>query len=436
MIQINYDRNTDQAVPEGVVRLPYSKSMAARALIISYIKGEPAPVLEGELCDDTRHLAMATDRLRSYIPNLPDYIKAYEEAEEKEGKSGTCNDVIKIEEPFDMGEGATTLRFFTALVAAIPGLEVELRCSPVLARRPISPLLDALRERGADIVGIDKTDYPPLYIKGKRLHGGVVDIKSKISSQFLSALMMTDKLWEGEAEYSDSNVCSQPYVAMTRYMLESAGAVEIEQDWSGAAFFYEAFLLTKLKTLEIGALAPPDNSIQGDSRCAEIFSTLGIITEFKDDGVAILKKEEGVLEEIVKSRKPLHLNMENTPDLVLPVAVAMAMSGVRFEIGGIKALAYKESNRIMSLQNEFEKIGIALQTDDDNIRWNGEILPVAENEVVECWNDHRIAMSFAPVAAKTGYITLRGEECVNKSFPDYFNQLEKLGYKTRKIFKK
>lgn len=422
LIQINYNKYTKPEEEKTAIELPGSKSMAARKLILDYIEGRPKSDFPLPLCDDTERLAVAIDRLRDKIPDLPLYMRQYN-AMGNEGKP------IVFEEPFDLGDGGTSFRFFIALFASIPGVEEEVTCSPQMARRPIAPLIEALTDIGAQIKTKDCSPYPPFVITGKKLETALVNVGGEQSSQYASALFMASLLWGGKPRIYYRAEKSKPYMEMTVKMMEVVGDREIEPDWSAASYFYELLLMSNIEKIEFARLTPPWRSVQGDAACAEIFGKLGIETIFREDGSAMIKRRKGALEALVMSKKTIAIDLSETPDLAPSLAVGMALAGIRFRLEGLELLRYKESNRLVSLKNEMEKIGIDVAATDSTIQWNGAVLPVGEGETIDSWGDHRIVMAFAPVAAQKGYISIKGWECVRKSFPEYFVELEKLGFK-------
>lgn len=430
MVQVVYDKAWNPGNGFATVTLPSSKSMAARKLILDYIKGVGKDYSVETNCEDTVQLQNAIRKLGEKIPDLKDYLIRWSETQ----KNGGWSDKVIFENGFDLGDGGTSLRFFIALVASIPGFEGEVRCGEQLKSRPIKPLIDVMQSLGADIQYIEKEGYAPIYIKGRKLHGGELVIDNSISSQFVSALLLVQSLWDGESDIIPSSGNSLPYIEMTKRMV-AAEATEIEPDWSAAAFIYEIALLKKGDggDIKINRLCNPQKSVQGDSRCAQIFENLGVVTEFCQDGSVILSVDRGVVDALVRSKATVELEMEDVPDLVPAVAVALSLSEIRFNIKGVGNLKYKESNRLESLKTELEKVGVSVEVSPDSIAWRGKRYPTGENEVVESWGDHRIAMAFAPVAIKRGYISIKGEECVSKSFPDYFDQLKNLGFDVHAI---
>lgn len=405
-----------------VVCVPLSKSMAARALILDYIRGEER---ERDLpdCADTRDLAAAISRLKGYIPNLPDYIAVCHE-----GKGGAP---VHIKEGFDMGSGATSLRFFLALVASIPGLKTELRCSEQLKSRPIMPLIKVLREFGADIVCKDREGYPPMMVTGGRLSGGRADLPVGITSQYLSALMLVEQLWDNKLsyDYDESEQVSLPYLNMTAYMVRRSGESEIEADWSAAAFFYEMAVLAEGMEIEIVGLKGPGHSVQGDSRCAEIFRKLGVVTEFLDEGGVRIRMDGKILDKLRDSGEMIGFDMSRNPDIVPPLAVGMALAGIRFELKKVGNLRYKESDRLLALVSELHKLGLVLEIDGDSLIYKGESATIDGAQLCS-WGDHRIAMALAVASVNRNGIEV-DKECVSKSFPGFFEQLAQLGFEVK-----
>lgn len=413
--KIEFNGNAEE---KGVVKLPLSKSMAARALILDYIRGENG---ERELpdCADTRELTSAISILKSYIPNLPEYMA--------DVKTGKINRHIYIKEELDLGSGGTSLRFFLGLVASIPGLKVRLTCSEQLKVRPLMPLIKVLREIGAGIRCAETEGYAPLEVSGAYLKGGEIDLPTTITSQYLSALLLVESLWEKgiENDAVGKLQVSKPYLHMTQRMVEQLGRVAIEPDWSAAAFFYEIALIAEGAEMEIAGLRRPEESMQGDGRCAEIFGTLGVETEF-NDGVGVkIKGNKEKIATLRESGEVVHFDMTQNPDLVPALVVGMTMAGIRFEIIGIKTLRYKESDRIMALTTELGKLGYQLDFTTDSIINKGKRCPADSDISLSSWNDHRIAMALAGVGVKNSGISIESE-CVDKSFPNFFEEIKKI----------
>ena len=401
------------------VGLPGSKSIAARALICRYVAGLDTKLLNLPDCDDTCELAAALERLRGAEAGKPMALNA--------------------------GNGGTSLRFLLALVASLPGVDIELDCGDSLRHRPLSPLVDALRSIGAEIEYLREEGYPPLRIHGRRLRGGNVKVSSSASSQFVSALMLASPLWETPMTLESPELVSKPYIEMTRRVMERFAnrptVFEVEGDWSAAAFFYELALAVPGRVLEIDNLTPPEVSLQGDCAACGIFGFLGVNTEWRD-GHAFLQTDVMALEGLRKSGYIADFDMNAVPDLVPPLSAALCMAGIPFNLTEIGHLKHKESDRLLALSTELPKAGYAVREGADgeaspgrpdgrgcdSLIWNGRLCPVAGDEVFESWGDHRIAMVLSLLAARKGYVALRGAESVSKSFPGFFETLERVGF--------
>lgn len=400
LVQVTYDR---RFIPDAdtAIELPASKSMAARLLILDYIRGKKEVREDLPECEDTQYLAAAIKEL----------LKSHAGGQ------------------YYLGSGGTGLRFFVALAASLEGFDGELDASPQLRRRPLAPLVDALREMGAEIKYLKNEGYPPIYIKGKKLKGGKIEINGAVSSQFISALLMASLLWENPAEIEiKGEAVSAPYIELTRKMIDRYDDLNIEADWSAATFFYEIALLCPGREIRLKGLLPPGESLQGDAGVAGIFGLLGVESQWMDKGDLVIKGNPDIIGKLKGLPEPFEFDMGAMPDAVPAMAVAMSMAGMKFRFFNVAHLRHKESNRLEGLGAELERIGIAAEVGADSIAWTGSRLPIAENEVVESNDDHRIAMAFAPAAVRLGYVTIRDPQCVDKSFPDYFDQIAKLGF--------
>lgn len=429
-----------ESTDTATVTLPGSKSMAARALIIAscacgtdaFSKMENMPD-----CDDTRELIYALRRLSEEGIDIPRRI------------NGTSTSPASLR--VDTGLGGTSLRFFISLAASLAGVETEIDCSPAMRRRPLAPLVDALRDAGAGVEYVSKAGYPPLLCRGGSIQGGEISIDAGVSSQFISSIMMMAPYWkEGiTLRFKDSaSMVSRPYVTMTAEMMRRYGAQvsatsdritvppgaygsipsRIECDWSAAGYFYE-FALLAGREVRLTGLPMPGESVQGDSRIAEIYGFLGVTTEETDGGI-LLRTDIKISEAIRVSGAIIELDMTDIPDQVPALAVALALSGIRFRFSGVSHLRHKESDRLLTVTMEMEKIGFRLEYTENTLSWTGRRLPVGEDETIDTHGDHRIAMAMAIAAVKRPYLPMREPEVVSKSFPDFFEQIKALGYRT------
>lgn len=393
-----------------VIQLPGSKSIAARAIVRAYVAGYDVTFDNLSECDDTKCLDNAVNQLR-HIDNA------------QRDADGFVT--------FKLGLGGTSLRFFLALAASVPGVKARIICEKSLADRPIAPLVDTLVSMGAEILPIEKGDVCGWLVKGHRL---VIDedisFDSKESSQFLSALMLVGPLWDGDGSFSYSyNSVSVSYIEMTRRVIEKflspVSEFYIEGDWSAAAFFYEYVLLGG-RSVKLRGLLPPEESMQGDSQIMYLMESLGVVTEWCDDGMALVHRC-GDWREIVADTI-FSANLRSTPDMVPALVFGLALAGVPFRMDGVAHLRHKESNRFTALKKELNKVGVNIKIGKDSLEWDGLRRSNRDGKMVvfDSHGDHRMAMAEAVTAVVLGDIEICGTDCISKSFPDFFNEIKKL----------
>lgn len=398
-----------EEILETTVKLPLSKSESARALIMNALVGDGLQLGKVADCDDTNAL-----------------IK---------GLSTTHGDV-------NIGAAGTAMRFLTAYYAATPGCDVTLDGSERMRQRPIAPLVNALRQLGADIQYIENEGFAPLKIVGKQLVGGELTIRADVSSQFISAVLMVAPTMANPLQLTlDGEITSLPYLLMTIEMMrrrainvdfdKAEGLITVQQgtydpnvddvtcDWSAASYWYAIAAVTA------GWVTLPglsERSLQGDKAIAQIGPKFGVITDFDDDEGTQLSATPDLY-----SR--LDLDMSDTPDLVQTVVVIAGLLGLPFTISGVHTLKNKETDRIAALHNEMLKLGVVVEVESDNlISWDGRRLPIAEVPTIDTYDDHRMAMSFAVAAAYLPGILIRNAEVVSKSYPDFWRDLANAGF--------
>ncbi len=436
VIQLQYRAEAEVTPAE----LPLSKSIALRVLTLNSV-------------------AEALGLSPAGIPALPDAedVEGMQRAREAyAAQLALLSGGAEVADPHmvHIGEGGAPLRFFTALAASTPGIDLSISTGRSLMRRPLMLLLEALREAGAEIHCERKEGYPPLRILGRRLAPESLGLNPGVSSQFVSALMMASPLWQHglHLHFDGAAPVSAPYIAMTAEIMRRFGAeVEwderevrvapgklqppaeycVETDWSAASYFYELAILLPGHDIPLARLTPPDGSLQGDARCAEIFSLLGVTTTLKPDGSAVLRCDPRLLDLFRDSLHPLELDMNATPDLVPALAVGFCLAGIRFRFSGVGHLKHKETDRMLALSTELSKLGYMLDTTPDTMAWLGARCPAGDNESIATYSDHRMAMAFAPAAAKLPYIAIEDPGVVGKSFPGYWRALEGLGFEIR-----
>ncbi len=334
----------------------------------------------------------------------------------------------------------TAMRFLTAYFSAKEGAEIILTGSQRMQERPIGVLVDALNNLGADIQYLQNEGYPPLKIKGKKLQKRNVAVQADISSQYISALMLIAPMLPNGLEITlKGKTISKPYIEMTLSLLKQIGvqanfhnnivsissldkieAIEIivESDWSAASYFYSLVALSE--DLEITLTSFSEDSLQGDAALSSIYKKLGVQTVFNtsDNSISLSKKNKQLPDS-------LKLNLTNTPDLAQTVAVTCFGLGIACELKGLQTLKIKETDRLSALQIELTKLGAVVHIDcaSIRIRKSTQLVP---NVIIETYQDHRMAMAFAPLALKTP-LRINNAGVVSKSYPNFWKDLKKTG---------
>jgi 3-phosphoshikimate 1-carboxyvinyltransferase len=323
-----------------------------------------------------------------------------------------------------------------------------------MKHRPIGILVDALRTLGADIAYEGEEGFPPLRIQGRDdLEGGELNVPGDVSSQYISALLMiAPTLKKGLRLTLTGQIASRPYLDMTMSMMRDFGAdvewlsknvievkpgsykqrpYHIESDWSAASYWYEMVALSQDAGAVVELVGLHRNSIQGDSKVWQLMSELGVGTEYYEE-------PDGT--EIVRLRKTgcqtCHFchDFSQQPDLAQTFAVTCAMLDVPFRLVGLQSLRIKETDRIAALEEELGQI-VCLEAKDSELLWEGfyniadlELLPF-EEFTFDTYDDHRMAMALAPVCLRTGgEIVINNPEVVSKSYPAYWDDLQKVGF--------
>ena len=342
-------------------------------------------------------------------------------------------------EIIDVGMAGTAFRFLTAFYS-LKADKVILTGTKRMKERPIGILVDELRSLGANISYQEKKGFPPLKILKSELKGGKISIDASVSSQYVSALLLIAPYLENGLELTlDGDVVSFPYIDLTINLQQllsievyrkgntikvnhgsysSEQEVVVESDWSSAAFFYQYVALSG-KSLFIKNLN--SKSLQGDVVCSTIFKSLGVETEFKNAGALLSFDSERVVD-------VLTLDMTETPDLIPSVAVTASQLVEKITIIGTKTLYIKECNRVEAMKNELLKVGSVLtEIDGNSIEIEGSRMKVQKDKTVfTAYGDHRMAMCLAPLAVYSDLI-IDEKEVVEKSFPNFWKELEKVG---------
>lgn len=393
-----------QPEKNGEILLPASKSISNRVLIISALADSGKPIGNLSDCDDTEVMQKVLN----------------------------SND-----SRFDIGHAGTAMRFLTAYLSRIAG-KWEITGSERMKQRPIAVLVEALNSLGAKIEYKEKEGYPPLLIRGSCLRGGEIEIPASVSSQYISALMMiAPYMVEGLKLRLTGQVVSRTYIHMTAAIMRQFGAevqVEeniivvrarpytpvsffVESDWSGASYFYEWLAITGKGEICLPGLS--SDSLQGDASQVKIWEELGVETVFEKEGIRIKVCQSGV--------SPLEFDFTEMPDLVQSFVVASCLKEKPFVFSGVETLRIKETDRIEALITEMARLGFCLRAEGDHrLIWEGERCQQGQLEIAT-YQDHRMAMAFAPAAWKFPGLVIRDKDVVSKSFPGYWEQLKKLG---------
>ncbi len=342
----------------------------------------------------------------------------------------------------DVHHAGTAMRFLTAYFAAKEDTEIILTGSQRMQERPIGILVNALKSLGADIEYLKNEGFPPLKIKGKSLQKSEVKIKANISSQYISALMLVAPMFpNGLRIYLEGKTTSMPYIEMTLSLLKSIGikggfskneilisseknvetkTLVVESDWSSASYFYSLLALSENAEMTLGSYS--NKSLQGDSALALIYDSLGVKTVFNtSEDIILLSKKKTELPD------SLLLDLSNTPDLAQTIAVTCFGLGISCKLTGLHTLKIKETDRLLALKNELEKMGATIQVDDDSLNLE-KATKINSNKSIETYQDHRMAMAFAPLSLKTK-LAINDAEVVSKSYPNFWKDLQKVGIK-------
>lgn len=340
----------------------------------------------------------------------------------------------------DIHHAGTAMRFLTAYFAVQVGNEVVLTGSSRMQERPIQILVEALRQLGADIHYENKEGFPPLRIKGKKLIQNKVTLPADVSSQYISALLLiAPKLENGLELTLEGKITSVPYIKMTLALLNEIGVktsfsgnkisvshselaetskITVESDWSSASYFYSIVALSEIGiTIQLSSYK--ENSLQGDSVLAEIYQDFGVETRFESNTIILRKTHDCQLSGV---QYPLN----NAPDIAQTIAVTCFGLGIGCHLTGLHTLKIKETDRLEALQNELTKLGASVLVTHDSLTLEPSS-EINENVAIKTYQDHRMAMAFAPLALKTNLV-IEDAEVVSKSYPDFWNDLKKIGF--------
>jgi 3-phosphoshikimate 1-carboxyvinyltransferase len=345
----------------------------------------------------------------------------------------------------DVHHAGTAMRFLTAYLSIKNNNSFQITGSQRMRNRPIKILVEALNELGADIKYLNKSGYPPLDISGKTLEGGEISLSSEVSSQYITALMLiASSLKKGLIINLEGSVTSRPYIEMTSSILNRVGVrcefvgnkiliqstksinksvQKVESDWSSLSYFYSIVALSKGSKLKIGSYNI--NSIQGDKKLIDIYSKLGVETVFENDIISINNINSS------DSLGSLELNLSDTPDIAQTIAVTCFGLGLSCDLYGLNTLKIKETDRLEAMKIELTKLGGVVDITKDSFHLK-KVVEIKSNVTIETYNDHRMAMAFAPLAICKP-ISINNPDVVSKSFPDFWTHLKGMNFIISKI---
>lgn len=404
---MNYVIHAPAASWKTSVQLPASKSICNRALILNALSYSPYEIQNLSDCDDTDVMVKALNSNDSH---------------------------------FDVKAAGTAMRFLTAFLSKVVG-EWTITGTERMKNRPIRILVDALNAVGAKIEYLEKEGFPPLRIMGSALQGGEISLDGGVSSQYISALLMIAPLMEkGLTLHLQGKVISKPYIHLTLQLMKQYGVESewvgstikvapqsyrplpytVESDWSAASYWYEMMTLSQQAEIELKGLFK--ESLQGDAAGAKLFAQLGVATDYKAGGV-VLRKNGNVCQKLI-------YDFVNEPDLAQTFVTTCAFMDIPFRFTGLQSLKIKETDRIEALKCELRKLGYVLtDTNGSILEWNGERCEPEAHPVITTYEDHRMAMAFAPASLvrKEG-IEIAHPEVVSKSYPHFWENLESAGF--------
>lgn len=355
----------------------------------------------------------------------------------------------------DVHHAGTAMRFLTAFFAIQEGkdlsdvAEVVLTGSGRMKERPIKILVDALIQLGAEITFEENEGFPPIRIKGKKITQNKVSLPANVSSQYISALLLiAPKLEKGLELTLEGEITSIPYIKMTLALLNEIGVetsfennkikvthhpssiihipITVESDWSSASYWYSIVALSEIG-FQVTLSSYKKNSLQGDCALIEIYKDFGVETTFNNDNSITISKER-----IHNSQLKTHNSqLNNSPDIAQTIAVTCFGLGMECDLYGLHTLKIKETDRLEALKIELTKLGAVVVVTNESLHLKPST-SINENIAIKTYQDHRMAMAFAPLALKTSII-IKDTEVVSKSYPDFWKDVESVGVKMKTV---
>lgn len=399
---------------EGEIDLPASKSISNRVLLLNALCATPGRLSNLAQCDDT-------DAVLSALAQ-PDASEV------------------------NIGAAGTAMRFLTAYFATREGREVMIDGTERMRQRPIGVLVDALRQLGADIEYVEAEGYPPLKITGTRLHGGALTVSGSVSSQYITAILLIAPVIGGITLTIEGEIMSRPYIDMTLALMARYGVkaewrenvihvpageytaldFTVEADWSAASYWWAMQAIVPQSRISLKGLEP--QSLQGDSRIAELMSQMGVTGNWCGRYLD-LRSNGGV-----GCCCSTFADLSGTPDIAQTLVVMLCLMGRPFRITGLRTLRIKETDRLEALRTELRKLGYVVKVEgDDAISWHLETTAAEASPHICTYHDHRMAMAFAPAAIRFPGLIIDDAQVVSKSYPLFWEHLRQAGFKIEEV---
>ncbi|MDY2866325.1 MAG: 3-phosphoshikimate 1-carboxyvinyltransferase [Sodaliphilus sp.] len=399
---------------EGEIDLPASKSISNRVLLLNALCATPGRLSNLAQCDDT-------DAVLSALAQ-PDASEV------------------------NIGAAGTAMRFLTAYFATREGREVVIDGTERMRQRPIGVLVDALRQLGADIEYVEAEGYPPLKITGTRLHGGALTVSGSVSSQYITAILLIAPVIGGITLTIEGEIMSRPYIDMTLALMARYGVkaewrenvihvpageytaldFTVEADWSAASYWWAMQAIVPQSRISLKGLEP--QSLQGDSRIAELMSQMGVTGNWCGRYLD-LRSNGGV-----GCCCSTFADLSGTPDIAQTLVVMLCLMGRPFRITGLRTLRIKETDRLEALRTELRKLGYVVTVEgDDAISWHFETTAAEASPHICTYHDHRMAMAFAPAAIRFPGLIIDDAQVVSKSYPLFWEHLRQAGFKIEEV---
>lgn len=399
---------------EGEIDLPASKSISNRVLLLNALCATPGRLSNLAQCDDT-------DAVLSALAQ-PDASEV------------------------NIGAAGTAMRFLTAYFATREGREVVIDGTERMRQRPIGVLVDALRQLGADIEYVETEGYPPLKITGTRLHGGALTVSGSVSSQYITAILLIAPVIGGITLTIEGEIMSRPYIDMTLALMARYGVkaewrenvihvpageytaldFTVEADWSAASYWWAMQAIVPQSRITLKGLEL--QSLQGDSRIAELMSQMGVTGNWCGRYLD-LRSNGGV-----GCCCSTFADLSGTPDIAQTLVVMLCLMGRPFRITGLRTLRIKETDRLEALRTELRKLGYVVKVEgDDAISWHFETTAAEASPHICTYHDHRMAMAFAPAAIRFPGLIIDDAQVVSKSYPLFWEHLRQAGFKIEEV---